>query len=78
MFIVPNHEKKGNYYVNLCFVLIDRWTLILKVIERKDFLWNQSITIIYPNKENVFIGAQSWQKLDYYVNLCLTKSMDEH
>ena len=37
------------------FVQIDRWTLILKMVERDVFLWNQSFVIVYPNEENEFM-----------------------
>ena len=37
------------------FVQNDRWTLILKMVGKKFFLWNQSINIIYPCEENVLM-----------------------
>ena len=36
-FMVPNHEKKGDYYVNSCLSPIDRWTLILKIVGSEVF-----------------------------------------
>ena len=38
--------------------------------EEKCFLWNQSISIIYPNEKNEFMLPNHEKKVDYYVNLC--------
>ena len=35
------------------------------------FVWNQSLNIIYPNKENVFL-VSNIEKEDYYANPCLS------
>ena len=53
------------------FVPIDRWTLILKMVEREAFLWNQNINLIYPNKKNELMVPNNEKKWDYYVNVCL-------
>ena len=60
------------------FILIGRHTLIPKKVERKAFLWNQSINIIYPNKENVVMVPNLEKKGVYYVNPCLSQLTDEH
>ena len=36
-FMVPNHEKKGDYYVNLCLSELVDELLILKMVEREAF-----------------------------------------
>ena len=46
--------------------------------KRSFFLWIQSINIIYHNEENLFVVPNHENKGDYNVNLCLSKSIDEH
>ena len=41
--------------------------------EVKFFLWNQSINIINPKEENVFMMPNHEKKGDYYVNPCLSQ-----
>ena len=48
VFIVPNHEKQKRLLCESVFILIDRWTLILKKWGSKFFLWNQSINSFIP------------------------------
>ena len=45
--------------------------------EVKFFLRNQSINIIYPNVENVFVVPNQQKKGDYRVNLCYSQFTDE-
>ena len=69
--------NKGDYYVNPCLPhLIDElW--FKKWWEVKFFLWNQSINIIYPNKENMFMVPNHEKKRYYYVNPYLSQSTNE-
>ena len=46
--------------------------------KRKVFLPKQHINIIYPNKENVIVVPNREKNGDYYENLSLSHSMDEH
>ena len=56
MFIVLNHEKKKRLLQASTFVIIYRITLILKKWwKEKLFLSLQSINIIYPNEDNMFV-----------------------
>ena len=50
---------------------IEKWTSNLKMVGKEVFLWNQSIKIVYHNKENVFIVPYQEKKIDDYVNPCL-------
>ena len=47
------------------FVQIERWTLVLKMVEREVLLRNQSINIINPSKENMFMMPNNEMKGDY-------------
>ena len=75
--MVPNNEKKGDYYVNPC---LPNWKMNFnyKTVERKVFFWNQRLDIIYPNEEKVFMVSNREKKVDYYVNLCLPNLTDGH
>ena len=77
MFVVPNNERKGDYYVNLCYT-IEKRTLILKMVEKDVFFCKQSLDIIYPNEENAFTMTNHERKGDYFVNPCLSKLTNEH
>ena len=48
-----------------------------KWLEKKLFLWKQSINIIYPNEKNEFMIPNHEKKGDYYVNPCLSKLVSE-
>ena len=50
------------------FILIERRTLILKMVEREVFLMKSKFNISYPNEENVFMVPYHEKKGDYYVN----------
>ena len=55
VYAAQSRIKKRLLHVSM-FVLINEWTLIFgKIIEKKLCLWNQSIIVIYPNDENLFI-----------------------
>ena len=60
-----NHGKKGDYMsINV---------YPLKMAIREAFVRNQSINIINPNEENVFMMPNHEKKGDYYVNPCLSQ-----
>ena len=50
------------------FIAIERWTIILKMVEREVFLMKPQYQFIYPNKENVLMVSNHEKKRDYYVN----------
>ena len=54
------------------FIPIERWTLILKLVEREVILTKKSINIIYPKELNVFMVPNHENKGDCYVNSCLS------
>ena len=56
MFIVPSHEKNGDYYENPCLSHLINKTLILrKLVEKKLFIWNQRIKYLVSKwRENVY------------------------
>ena len=59
-------------------VPVDVWTLILKKwFKEMLFLWNQSVNVIYSNKENVFMVHNHEKKGDYYMRPCLSQLKDE-
>ena len=60
------------------FIQLTKWTLTLKMVERDVFFWDQSLDIIYPNEENALMVTNHKKKGDYFVNLCLLKSTNEH
>ena len=53
------------------FFLIERRTLILKMVIREVFVMKPK-HIINPNKENVFLMPNHEKKRDYYVNPCFS------
>ena len=50
------------------FIPIDRWALILNMLERDFFLIKTKYQFIYHNKENMFIVPNHEKKRNYYVN----------
>ena len=68
VFIMPSHGKKKIVtWIHVCH----NWQTNIdskKSGGKKAFLWNQSINVIYSNKENVFMMPNHEKKLDYYVN----------
>ena len=70
MFMVPNHEMKRYYYVNLC---LSNWKTNLNFKNGRNSSFYQSINIIYPNEENVFMVPNHELNGDYYVNPCLSQ-----
>ena len=75
--MMPNHEKKGDCYVNPCFIAIKRRTSILKFVIRVAFLMKSKHQYINPNEENVFIMPNLEMNRDYYVNPRLSQFKDE-
>ena len=72
MFIMPNHEKKIDKYMHP-FVTIDGITLIpRKGGKKKLFLLSQSINVIYPNEDNVFMVPNHEKKKEEYMHPCLS------
>ena len=67
-YMYPN--KKNEFAMTKSmFISIEKETSILrKMVERKLFLRNQSINIIYPNYENEFMVPNHEKKRDYYEN----------
>ena len=47
------------------------------MVEKQVFHMNQSIEIVYPNKENMFMVPNHEKKGDYYVNPCLSQLKGE-
>ena len=46
--------------------------------EKKLFLQNQNINVIYPKEENEFTVPNDQKKGDYYMNLFLSKLTSRH
>ena len=77
VFIVPNHEKKADYYVNPYLLKLKDELQFRKWQKNQFFLSNQSIKIVYHNKKNVFMVPNHEKKVDYNVNPCLSQWKDE-
>ena len=60
-----------------CLSLLTDKLWFQKNSEKKLFLWNQSINVIYPNEENVFMVPNREIKRDYYIHPCLSQLTDE-
>ena len=76
--MVLNHEKKGDYPVNPGISPLKDELQFQKWQNEKFFSQNQSINVLYPIEENVFMVPNHENKGDYYVNPCLSKSTDIH
>ena len=50
------------------FIPIERWTSILKMVEREVFLTMPKHQNVYPNKKNVIMVSNLEKNGDYYVN----------
>ena len=64
-------------WILLCesmFILINRWALILKMVEKEAFPMKPKHQCHYPNEENEFMVPNLEKKEDYYMNLCLSMS----
>ena len=59
------------------FILIEKWNLILKVVERKVLLMKPRHQYRLSQRGEWTYGAQSLKKRDYYVNPSLSKLKDE-
>ena len=56
----------------------ERGTLILKIVEREVFLIKPKHRYHLSQWGDVFMVPNHEMKGDYYVNLCLSKSTNEH
>ena len=56
MFMVPDHEKKGDYYVNLRFP-INRWNLILKYSGKWSFSYETEASIHLSQRREYVYSA---------------------
>ena len=70
--MVPNHEKKGDYYENPCLSYWRQTFIIRKMVERKAFKGNQYVDAIYRNTGNEFMALNFEKKGHYNVNPCLS------
>ena len=52
MILVLNHKKSKDYYEYPSFLILRMSCILRKMVERKAFLPNQCINIVYPNKGN--------------------------
>ena len=60
------------------FISFNGWTLILnRIVEKKLFLGSQSMNIVLPIEENVFVVSNSRGKNDYCKNQCLSFMAEE-
>ena len=78
MIVVPNHERK-EIIVRINVYLIPCMDFDNEEIggKKKLFLLNQSINIVYLNKENVVTVPNHKQNRDYYKNSSLSHFMHE-
>ena len=61
--MVPNHEKKGDYYVNLCLSQIKDVQWIKKMVEREVFLMKAKHKYHLSRWKECVYGAQSWKEM---------------
>ena len=73
--MVPNHEKKGDYYVNMCLSQSIN-EFFLKKVGRDVFHKKQKHQCHLPSKENEFMVPNHEKKENYYINSCLPQKMD--
>ena len=60
--MVPNHEKKGDYYVNLYLSQLTNKLSLYKMMEREAFLMQPKHQSHLPNKENEFLVPNHEEK----------------
>ena len=66
LYLVPNHKKNRDYYNNPHLIhLMDELWLLGKLREKEHLMQNQSINIVYPKRENVFMIPNHEKKRDY-------------
>ena len=66
LFMVPNHKKNKDYYANpFLSYLMDKLWFSGKMAEEMLLVWNQSIDIMYPNDENMFMVLNHKRSCDY-------------
>ena len=58
--MVPNHKKKGDYFMNPCYP-IEKQTLILKIVERDVFLTKPKAQYHLSRRGECIYGAKSWK-----------------
>ena len=75
--MMPNYERKGDYYVNPGLSKKKDEFNYKKGTKRSSFLWNQSINIICPIEENVFMMPNNKKKGDCYMNTSLSQLKEE-
>ena len=62
----------------ICVYTIEKWTLILKMVERDVFFMKPKLQYHLSQREECVCVPNHEKKGDYYVNLCLSKSMNEY
>ena len=59
------------------FIPTERWTLILKMVEREIFLMKLKHQYHLSQLGECIYSAQLWKKRGYYMNPCLSLLTDE-
>ena len=75
--MVPNHENKGDYYMNSCLSQSMDALWFQKMVGSEAFLTKTKHQFIYPKVENEFVALNHLKKGDYYVNPCLPQLKNE-
>ena len=75
--MVPNNEKKGDYYVNLYLFELKDELWFSKMVGSKVFFMKLKHQFIYPNEVKDFMVPNYEKSRDYYVNPCLSQMTDE-
>ena len=75
--MVPNHENKGDYYMNPCLSQLIDEIWFQKMVTSEHFFMKLKHQFIYSNKENVFMVPNHEMRGDYYVNPCLSQLTDK-
>ena len=79
MIIVPDHKRNGEYYKNPSLAhFTDELLLLGKLWKENLFLQNQSINIVYPNKENMILVPNNQKNGDDYEYPSLSYFANEH
>ena len=66
---VQSCKKRILLYKSM-FILIEKWTLYLKMVKREVFLLKVKHQYHLPQRGEYICGTQSWKKRDYFVNSC--------
>ena len=75
--MVPNHEKKRDNYVNPFVIPIERWTSILKMVERDVSYLKPKHQYHLPQQGECVIVPNHEKKWDYYMNPYLSQLKDK-